>query len=733
VSIPVNESSEHTESAPSAGTPDGPPRGKTRVAILGGGPSALTAAYWLSSEPELREQYEITVYQMGWRLGGKGASGRGEHGRIEEHGLHLIFGFYDNFHTMMRRCYQALARPASHPLGRWRQAFKPRDIGTEEQHFRGKWHTWQIVFPGNGRVPGSGGALLGPLTYLGMALEIVVSVVFGWRAGYWLIRKLHPRDDAWEDQPDPPIESDDSRASRWTIGFVRWSVLQTTRFTRWARTRQRWIVAVARWLRGSGWQFVKRIAELNATAHRTWLTLDMVVAFTVGFLVDELLLPGNLERIDQYDFRDWLSRHGAHDDTLHTPMAMTIYDAAFSFVDGDPKRPSVAAGTCVRGLLRAALTYKGAVYYRMQAGMGDTVFAPLYLVLKQRGVKFEFFHRVEALELSEDRTRVERVRFVQQAELLDPRRGYEPLTTVQRLECWPAEPLYAQLEDGEALRGVDLESYYSRPVGETKWLHADSDFDKVLFGIPLGAVPYLCEELVDNEATPQWKQMVEHVRSVPTISFQLWLKRPLGELGWNKPEPLLSLFVDPFNTWADMSQVIPRESWPAALEPRAIEYYTGPGHGPTYAPPPGDDPGIDQKAKDECKEHALTYLRESITTLLPDAVDPRNPPGVAWGLLVDPRNGFGEERFDAQYWRKNGGPSERCTIALPGTNQYRMAAGATGYPNLFVTGDWTDDGSQLAYMEGTITSGILSARAVAGRRFPIVGEEFLGRIPHGRD
>ena len=60
------------------------------------GPSALTAAYWLTSTEELRATYELTIYQMGWRLGGKGASGRNRaHAdRIEEHGLHIIFGFY---------------------------------------------------------------------------------------------------------------------------------------------------------------------------------------------------------------------------------------------------------------------------------------------------------------------------------------------------------------------------------------------------------------------------------------------------------------------------------------------------------------------------------------------------------------------------------------------------------------------------------------------------------------
>ena len=61
---------------------------KTKVAVLGGGVSAMTAAFELTDTQELRDKYDVTVYQMGWRLGGKGASGRNaEYGeRIEEHG-----------------------------------------------------------------------------------------------------------------------------------------------------------------------------------------------------------------------------------------------------------------------------------------------------------------------------------------------------------------------------------------------------------------------------------------------------------------------------------------------------------------------------------------------------------------------------------------------------------------------------------------------------------------------
>jgi uncharacterized protein with NAD-binding domain and iron-sulfur cluster len=67
---------------------------KKKVAVLGGGAGALAAAFELSSLPDWKDRFEITVYQLGWRLGGKGASGRNrEHfNRIEEHGIHLWLG-----------------------------------------------------------------------------------------------------------------------------------------------------------------------------------------------------------------------------------------------------------------------------------------------------------------------------------------------------------------------------------------------------------------------------------------------------------------------------------------------------------------------------------------------------------------------------------------------------------------------------------------------------------------
>ena len=77
-----------------------------------------------------------------------------------------------------------------------------------------------------------------------------------------------------------------------------------------------------------------------------------------------------------------------------------IYDLAFAYEDGDVTRPRLAAGVALRGAMRMFFTYRGAFFWRMSAGMGDVVFAPLYEVLKRRGVRFEFFHRLRNVALA---------------------------------------------------------------------------------------------------------------------------------------------------------------------------------------------------------------------------------------------------------------------------------------------------------------------------------------------
>lgn len=104
---------------------------KRKIAILGGGMGAMSAAWAITQMHDWSVRFDVTVYQRGWRLGGRAASGRNmaAHGRVEEHGLHLWSGSFTQAIGMMRDCYEELAalglRAPEAALGTFDKAFKP--------------------------------------------------------------------------------------------------------------------------------------------------------------------------------------------------------------------------------------------------------------------------------------------------------------------------------------------------------------------------------------------------------------------------------------------------------------------------------------------------------------------------------------------------------------------------------------------------------------------------------
>ncbi len=126
-----------------------------RVAIVGGGCAAMAAALELTA-PAQEGRYEVTVYQLGWRLGGKGASGRGPAGRIEEHGLHVWMGWYENAFRLLRGCYAELGRD-------WQEAFRPAPlVAVTDRTPDGRWAPWMRSFPPAPGLPGDGDVPLNP-------------------------------------------------------------------------------------------------------------------------------------------------------------------------------------------------------------------------------------------------------------------------------------------------------------------------------------------------------------------------------------------------------------------------------------------------------------------------------------------------------------------------------------------------------------------------------------------
>src|SRR5262245_2045144 len=147
-----------------------------RVAVVGGGCAALTTAFELT-RPEHEGRFEVTVYQLGWRLGGKGASGRGVADRIEEHGLHLWLGFYENAFRLMRDCYEE--RRAVLPDCRfadWRDAFTPAPHVAVADRAEDGWEFWLAHFPPGNGDPGDPIAAGSPLTVLSYLRQSVMLV-----------------------------------------------------------------------------------------------------------------------------------------------------------------------------------------------------------------------------------------------------------------------------------------------------------------------------------------------------------------------------------------------------------------------------------------------------------------------------------------------------------------------------------------------------------------------------
>jgi uncharacterized protein with NAD-binding domain and iron-sulfur cluster len=706
------------------------PRGskRRRIVILGGGVGAMTAAFELTDRPGWQDEYQITVYQLGWRLGGKGASGRNldVHDRIEEHGLHVWLGFYDNAFDLIQRCYRELGRPRGAPLARWQDAFKSQDLVVFEEYVGGRWIHWPLRFAGTAAVPGRHREAPSPWDYIPMILGLMRQVFFeSSRGKEWHALPAHLADKpAWWDGVIGSIGAAIGAVAIDSLGSLLESAHALAHTLdkdprRHSPVEQQAIPWILEKFLDRLWSSVEGKIESDDTARRMWIGLDLGAAIVSGMIRDGLIFHG-FDFIDDLELREWLASHGASKVSLDSALVRAGYDLVFGFCDGDPQKPSLAAGVGLRGALRLYFDYKGAVAWEMQAGMGDTIFAPIYEVLKRRGVKFEFFHRVKSLRLGKDRTSITAIDLGRQVHLKE--RAYDPLVPIKGLPCWPSEPLYGQIVEGEALKRdrVNLESFWTSwtDVGEVR-LRRGADFDTVVLGISLGALPYVCPELL--AASERWRNMVKHVKTVRTQAFQLWLKPSLDALGWKTPKPILATYVEPIDTWADLSHLVDRESWPPALRPGHIAYFCGPMEGSDDAPPGSDLAFVEDQAN-RVKATALEFLDTHVRHLWPKAVRGGSQ-CLDWELLVDSRGGAGRERFDSQFWRANVDPSERYVLSIPGSTKHRLPSGDSGFDNLYLAGDWTANGLNAGCVEAAVISGMQASRAISGHPKSIIGEK----------
>jgi uncharacterized protein with NAD-binding domain and iron-sulfur cluster len=530
-----------------------------RVAVIGGGCASLTTAFELT-RPEHADKYDVTVYQMGWRLGGKGASGRGVADRIEEHGLHLWMGFYENAFRLMRDCYAELPSDPMRRFKHWQDAFTPApDVAVANRMPNGDWEFWRAHFPAGRGLPGDPLEEGSPFTVRGYLRQSAL-----------LIGELLRSAQDVESARGVPSADTLLRYGQLAGAAALFEASDTLR-----QAIDAWLPQI---MHGPSVVLVRLIESFAAAARhqlemivagdgelrRIWHVIDLILAILRGAALNGMAIDARgFDAINGYDWREWLRLNGASEESLDSGFMRGIYDLAFAFEDGDVNKPRLAAGVALRGAMRMFFTYRGSLFWRMSAGMGDVVFSPLYEVLKARGVKFEFFHRLRDVRLAPHRDGetpyVESLAFDVQAKVKG-RGEYQPLVDVRGVPCWPSSPDYAQLLQGAKLAREkwSFEAHHDDRRMATRTLRVSTDFDFVVLGVSVGAIPLVAPELVERDA--RWAEMVRHVKTVPTQAMQVWLRESMGELGWPHPPSNVSGFVEPFDTWADMGHLVSSRS-----------------------------------------------------------------------------------------------------------------------------------------------------------------------------
>jgi uncharacterized protein with NAD-binding domain and iron-sulfur cluster len=705
-----------------------------KVAILGGGVGSMTTAYYLSSQPGWQERYDLTVYQMGWRLGGKGASGRnaafGQ--RIEEHGLHIWFGFYDNAFAMLREAYDTLQRPAGAPLATWQDAFKPQDYIVLTELMNEQWKIWNLEFP---HIPGTPGDGTEKLSMFDSA-EALLAWVRGWIHDAHRLSATKPpvssaAHENWLQRLASTIKRDveelivDARA---VIDGLE-GVFKNLKDHKDHSMISAALKSVKKWLL----HLIDQKLEDNDELRRVFICADLGITVLIGMLEDGVFEHG-FDVINNIDFRDWLTKYGANVQfSVDSAPVRGFYDLVFAFEGGDLTKPNIEAGTLLRAMMLIGIAYKGSIMFKMQAGMGDTIFSPMYQVLKERGVKFKFFHKVE--ELIPDETGIAQIRMTEQVQISSGNAQYQPFVYVNGLACWGNQPNYDQILPAQAAllqaNNINLESSWSNwaAVYQTAFgsplpsvtLERGKDFDLVVFGISKGSLTSLCPQLLTK--SPAMNTMNNAVQTVATQAYQVWLTKNLADLGWtNQPngqEPVLSGYTEPFDTWAAMDQLLVREDWKAgAQNPKNVSYFCSVL--PISSFPPFNDYGFPAKMSEIVKQGAINQLEQHMQALMPNAVI---VDGFHWDWLTDTSAATGKTRFDSQYWRANIDPSEQYVMSVVDSTAQRLETDGSGFANLYLTGDWIKTNINAGCVEAAVMAGMQTSRAISGFPKVIQGEK----------
>lgn len=742
-----------------------------KLAVLGTGVGNMAAVFYLTNYTGWEEDWDIDVYQYGWRMGGRAASGRtmsdAKGSRVLEHGLHILFGWYNNAFMWVQDLYRAWQPPADSPIKTFQDAFQPSCGGGCYLHRANKDPEYRPIAdagvscgenwaaknfseaPGYPRPAPTPWALFVELVYR--------------------LRDLFPEEHGAYAAPIQAVFAAVQPAGEGpgSVGSPRRAALLSR-----LRAFQSAVAADLAALAEGKLSEEELAAKIGRTGYEhagygdprvgykpTPADLALLAtrvasvtgAMGVGIIADDVTGKG-FNQLNDETLLEWLARHGSNLPLDRNDAMRTFQDTVFGYVGGMLSKPNFAAGTAIRGTMYNMGTMyppptepipgsnKGPLM-RFQAGMGEIFMSPSYQVLKQRGVKFHFFHKVTDLR-STDGTTVDAIDIDVQATVKAGSAEYEPLFPVKSFPVWPdlstpkecdgCDRFFDQLEEADALKAgnVNLESWYSGWSGKTKTLKLGQDFDMVLNGITNGALRHVSKDLAaKNEA---WRNWTSTTKVVATQTLQMWVYNTTYELGYGKQVPAggnpsggeatIGGGPEPFDTWADFSHLVRVETENATGNggvAAGCHHFLSPIEFDGDGDVDFSDTSVPSTQFARAYAGAVKFVENDIKNILPN---------WDYSSMVAPVGVTGQDRLKHQYWRTNYEPGDLYVLSVAGSMKYRptpfkyreVQDGAQPFSNMALAGDHVNNGLSDGCAESATTGGVMAAYGLTQGRSPSV-------------
>jgi len=691
--------------------------GVVEVAVLGGGPAGLACAWLLSNprdkdnkpawRPPADKKLDLTVklVEKEFRLGGKAASGRrrddGEQFRVEEHGLHVLMGFYKNTLEILSTLgaldslqdinttllppadggslaeswrlslapWEKPAGPAPRPLLDWVK--KLDAVGRHE------WNSFKLK--GVAEFLDGGGANALPSNEHTSAAFLLLGQA---RPTPRPLLRTFVR--VWQLVASQAPSASKRANAQWLDNMTTQVLLRRVTLAEMghaAQAERDTMPAGARSLVAQPpEEALGPLAEILRDHARSALqgkepevllareAIELSTTISIGLDKAGLLPtwsladPGNLvkdrreymawvrkvQKLDSMSLSNWLRSHDVEKDFPERSRILAAITAGL-FTTPD----NIAAGTFINGLARLLLTYDDAPYKRMRGGTGEAVIGPIFESLKA-SKRVEVSTGAEVTDIAFVNGRARSVKL--------STKGEEDHTLFKkwldgRRAGWPAPAV-----------GTTFAPAKPSDVEADAFVLAIPPFQQTLPGLP--------EELANK---------LRSINHCATVGVQCWTTGR-GRF----PEAIFSGLPEPLRCAAVMDHLQDEEGAGVQFAP---VYYCG---------------DIDDSTADAWSKNSAPidqWLKDNFPRFQDGAVA-REPLKIVNHQL-----------------------SNRYVCADVKTQAARLYPFETGVANLWLAGDWTRTALSCGSLEAAVTSGLEAARDILvtlGCKvdFPIVGDCF---------